>query len=215
MKINIGKLFKRKEDYDSENIMCPIKNFDRDKYLNRRMIFRIFFILLYGFGFGYIIGYKNLDIKEIKIMLRDFFIFYILGFYLIQIPHEFIHTLFYKSVFKNEKNYLIFFNKKRIVTSKLQENIKPFMLFLSLITPFILFSVIPLITIYYIGFDLFLYTLSLSNAVLSSDDLLNIFLQTFSKDIDGYKTLYEIPNNYNYLVTPKEANCISKNINNN
>ena len=58
----------------------------------------------------------------------------------------------------------------------------------------------PLIAIYFIGFNIYLYTLSFANAILSSDDLLNIILQLFvKKNQYGKKRLYIIPNDYNYL----------------
>lgn len=198
MKIVLGRFIKKKEEFDSENIVCPIKGYDRDKYLNRRIFFRILFILIYGFGLGYIIGLTSVTIHDVKVIIFNFILFYICNFYLIQIPHEFIHMLFYPNPFKNNK--MIFFNKKRIVTTELSEFIKPLLLVLSLITPFILFSILPLIAIYFIGFNIYLYTLSFANAILSSDDLLNIILQLFvKKNQYGKKRLYIIPNDYNYL----------------
>ena len=60
----------------------------------------------------------------------------------------------------------------------------------------------PLIIIQYLGYvDLYLYSLSFANAILSSDDLLNIILQLFVKPNEkGFKRLYVIPNNYDYLI---------------
>ena len=68
--------------------------------------------------------------------------------------------------------------------------------------PFILFSILPLIVIYCLGeFDLYLYSLSFANSILSSDDLLNIVLQFFVKsNEEGCKKLFVIPNNYDYLI---------------
>lgn len=202
MRITLGRFIKKAGDYDSENIICPIENYDRDKYLNRRILIRILFILLYGFGFGYMLAIYDTTIHEIKVIVVNFIIFYILSFYLIQIPHEFIHTLFYKNPFKNTNNSLVFFNKKRIVTSELNEEIHPALLCFNLIMPFILFSLLPLIAIECLGeFDLYLYSLSFANAILSSDDLLNIILQFFVKtNENGYKRLFIIPNNYDYLI---------------
>lgn len=205
MKITIGRFIKNKEDYDSENIVCSIENFNRDKFLNIRLFFRVIFALFYCFEFGYMLGYKT-SIAAIEISILNFILFYIVSFYLIQIPHEFIHTIFYKSSFKNKKNRLVFFNKKRIVTTELNASIKPFMLFLSLITPFILFTIMPLIVIQYIGFDLYLYSLSFANAILSADDIVNIILQFFVKKDDyGYKRLFVIPNNYDYLLENSQS----------
>lgn len=206
MRIALGRFIKKPGDYDSENIICPIEDYDRDKYLNRRILIRILFILLYGYGFGYMLAIYSTRIQDIKIMIVNFIIFYILSFYLIQIPHEFIHTLFYKKPFKNTSNSLVFFNNKRIVTSELKEEIHPTLLCFNLIMPFILFSLLPLIVIKCLGkFDLYLYSLSFANAILSSDDLLNIVLQFFVKPNEsGYKKLFIIPNNYDYWIQSED-----------
>lgn len=204
MRIALGRFIKKREDYDSENILSPIENYNRDKYLNRRIFIRILFMLIYGFGFGYMLAIKSTSIEDIKITIINFIVFYILSFYLIQIPHEFIHTLFYKSPFKNSCNSLVFFNKKRIVTTELNEDIHPTFLVISLIMPFVLFSILPLIVIINLGFDLYLYSLSFANTILSSDDLLNVILQFFAKpNENGYKRLFVIPNNYDYLTEVK------------
>ncbi|MBP3916801.1 MULTISPECIES: DUF3267 domain-containing protein [unclassified Clostridium] len=206
MRIALGRFIKKTGDYDSENIICPIEDYNRDKYLNRRIFIRILFILLYGYGFGYILASYSTTVQDIEITIVNFIIFYIVSFYLIQIPHEFIHALFYRKPFKNTNNSLVFFNKKRIVTSELNEEIHPALLCFNLIMPFILFSVLPLIAIECLGeFDLYLYSLSFSNAILSSDDLLNIVLQFFVKPNEGgYKKLFIIPNNYDYLIESED-----------
>lgn len=206
MRISLGKFIKKAGDYDSENIVCPIEDYDRDKYLNRRILIRILFILLYGYGFGYMLAIESSTIQNLKMVVINFVIFYILNFYLIQIPHEFIHTLFYKNPFKNN-NSLVFFNKKRIVTVELNENIHPTLLCLNLIMPFILFSILPLILIYCLKkFDLYLYSLSFANSILSSDDLLNIVLQFFIKsNEEGCKRLFVVPNNYDYFINNKNS----------
>lgn len=206
MRITLGRFIKKTGDYDSENIICPIENYNRDKYLNRRIFIRILFILIYGYGFGYILGLYSTSIQDINIMILNFIAFYIINFYLIQIPHEFIHILFYKNPFKNTNNSLVFFNKKRIVTTELKEEIHLVLLCFNLIMPFILFSLFPLIAIKYLGkFDLYLYSLSFANAILSSDDLLNMILQFFVKPTkDKYKKLFIIPNNYDYLIEKED-----------
>ena len=149
---------------------------------------------------------ESSTIQNLKMVVINFVIFYILNFYLIQIPHEFIHTLFYKNPFKNN-NSLVFFNKKRIVTVELNENIHPTLLCLNLIMPFILFSILPLILIYCLKkFDLYLYSLSFANSILSSDDLFNIVLQFFIKsNEEGCKRLFVVPNNYDYLINNKNS----------
>ena len=201
MQIVLGRFIKKKEDFDSENIICPIKDYDRDKYLNRRIIIRILFVILYGYELGYMLALNSNTINDIKVTVINFVLFYALNFYLIQIPHKFIHTLFYSKAFTNKKNKLVFFNKKRIVTTELEENTNTWLMILSLITPFLLFSILPIVLINNIGFDIYLYSLSFANAILSSEDLLNIILLFFSKKNDeGKKTLYVIPNNYDYLL---------------
>ena len=159
MQIVLGRFIKKKEDFDSENIICPIKDYDRDKYLNRRIIIRILFVILYGYELGYMLALNSNTINDIKVTVINFVLFYALNFYLIQIPHEFIHTLFYSKAFTN---------KKRIVTTELEENTNTWLMILSLITPFLLFSILPIVLINNIGFDIYLYSLSFANAILSS-----------------------------------------------
>lgn len=204
MKITIGRIIRRKEDYDSENINCPIEEYHRTKFLNRRFIIRLIFILLYGFGFGYSIALLGLNLSEIKSYCIELILFSMLSFYLIQIPHEFIHSLFYRHPFANDKNNLVFFNKKRILTAELEEKSNSFILFLNLLTPFILFTILPLSLIIYVGFDIYLYSLSFASAMLCADDLLNIFLLPFATKEDSMKCLYVIPNNYDYLIASPE-----------
>lgn len=42
MKIVLGRFIKKKDEFDSENIVCPIKGYDRDKYLNRRIFLEFY-----------------------------------------------------------------------------------------------------------------------------------------------------------------------------
>ena len=83
MKITLGRFIKKAGDYDSENIICPIEDYHRDKYLNRRILIRILFILLYGYGFGYMLGSYSTTIQDIKITIANFIIFYILYLFMI------------------------------------------------------------------------------------------------------------------------------------
>lgn len=206
MKISIGKFFRNKSDFDNANIICPIEFFNRDKYLNLRLLIRVLFISLFGFGFGYSIYFNISSTSDLKVYLISFALLYFFIFYLIQIPHEFIHAIFYKNPFKDNINKLLFFNKKRLLTSELTQPIKGYGLFLSLISPFFIFTIIPLIAICIIGFNLNLFALSFANAILSSEDLLNIILQLISGNNNGYKSLFVIPNNYDYLLNVDSNN---------
>ena len=67
MKIVLGRFIKKKEEFDSENIVCPIKGYDRDKYLNRRIIIRILFVILYGYELGYMLALNSNTINDIKV----------------------------------------------------------------------------------------------------------------------------------------------------
>ena len=75
MRISLGKFIKKAGDYDSENIVCPIEDYDRDKYLNRRILIRILFILLYGYGFGYMLAIESSTIQNLKMVVINFVIF--------------------------------------------------------------------------------------------------------------------------------------------
>ena len=193
MLIKLGKFLKSKQEWDSENIICPVKTYNRIRYLNIRMVIRVVLSLPFFFFLG-------IKFAEIGTTLRSIFdygirfcLYYIALFYIFQIIHVLTHLLFLPHPF-SKRNTLLFFNKKRLVTYSLQNKYNPFILSLSLSIPLICYTIIPIILIIFWKYDLILFTLALANLILSSDDILNFFLLLIYCDLSEKQSLYPLNN---------------------
>ncbi len=192
MRIKLGKMFRNKKEWDCENIICPIENYNRIRYLNLRMLIRVLCALPYMYFLGRRIFYDCNSAKQIVDYIIRFTVYYIATFYLLQLLHEFIHLITLPNPFA-KRNKLLFLNKKRIFTVSLDNKYHIFNLIFSLIMPFIIFSIIPILLIYFWRYDLFLLSLSLASTVLCSDDILNVILLLKHNDKE-LKTLTTLNN---------------------
>ena len=195
MKIEFGQFFRKKKEWDCENIICPIEDYSRIRYLNLRMLIRVSLSLPYVYFFGRRIFYDCTNITDIINYTFRFIFYYVALFYLLQIVHEFIHLISLPNPF-SKRNKILVLNKKRLFTSSLQNEYSTLSLCISLILPFILFSIIPIILIIFWRYNLLLLALSLANTILSSDDLLNIILLLKSYNRDNKtRSLMTLNNN--------------------
>lgn len=212
MKVQLGSIYKTKDQLDSEYITCPIENYNRDKYLNRRLFIRTFFWGVFAFGLGYNLYWYNQSLSTIIDLISKFIYIYILSFYLMQIPHELVHLLFYPKTFTEKNIDIKFLNHKRLITCISHSPISSQRLCFTLMLPFILFVVIPTTLCMFNGyFNIYIYGFATANAILSADDLLNVFLQFFKASENGEKFLYELPNT-SELFTAKEDLNVESNI---
>lgn len=194
MKFELGAIYKTKEQRDSEYIICPIRNYNRDKYLNKRLLIRTILWCIFAFGLGYNLYWFNESIYQMRNFIFTFLLVYVVSFYLLQIPHEFLHLVFYPKTFTDKDIEVKFLNNKRLVTCISHSPISSIRLCCILIIPFALFTLFPLIYLSNSDFNIYLYGIITSNAILSSDDLINIILQFFIPPENGLKFLYELDN---------------------
>ncbi len=195
MKIEFGQFFRNKKEWDCENIICPIDSYSRVRYLNLRMFIRVLLSLPYVYFFGRRVFYDCSNITDISNYTLRFIFYYVVLFYLLQIIHEFIHLIVLPKPF-SKRNKILVLNKKRLFTLMLQNEYSTLSLCISLILPFLLFSLTPILLIIYWKYSLLLLALSLSNTILSSDDLLNILLLLKSYNSDNKaRSLVTLNNN--------------------
>lgn len=193
-----GILFRKKYEYDSEFILCPIYNFNRNVYLNLRLLTRTLLSIPLAFFLGYSIYFLNLSsIDQIKAMVIKFTLGFIISFYLLQIPHELIHYIIYSDFFTNKDIRIKLFNRKRFFTTICNGTMSKLKVFFGLFTPIFIVTLILSAIMLVRGFNILIYSIVWANLILCSEDLLNIFLSISSEKADG---LYEIPNDYNYML---------------
>lgn len=194
MKVQLGAIYKTKDQWDSEYLLCPIENYSRNKYLNKRLLIRTTFFSFFAFIFGYSLYWFSDSISGMIDYILAFVYTYILSFYLMQPIHEFTHLVFYPKTFTDKNITIRFFNNKRLVTCISHSPISSLRLCFILMLPFILFTLLPGIYMLNINFNIYIYAFIVANAILSSDDIFNTLLQFFVKSENDEKYLYELPN---------------------
>lgn len=199
MLLEKGIFFRTKSEYDSEFILAPTSNFNRTTYLNLRLLIRTIISIPLAFHLGYLIYYNCNTISDIINFLLIFSLMYVISFYLIQVPHELIHYLIYSNFLSDENAKIKILNRKRLITTVYNGNFKPFKVISSLLMPLFIISLILAIFILLKGYNSILYGILCSNLIICSDDILNLFIYMFASSEE--KGLYELPNDYNYLIS--------------
>lgn len=198
MTLEKGIFLRAKDEYDCEFILSPISNFNRTTYLNLRLLIRTILSLPLALYLGYSLYYTCNSIVDIKSFILSFIITYILSFYLIQIPHELIHYIIYSNFLSDQKAKIKLFNRKRLITSTYNGEINYTRSLLSLIAPVLIISSILSVILILKGFNIVIYGVMWANLIISAEDILNIFIYISSNDVS--KGIYELPNDYNYLI---------------
>lgn len=197
MELEKGLFFRKKYEYDCEFILSPLPQFNRTNYLNFRLIIRTILSLPLSFFLGYLIYNNCNSILDIKSFLLTFLITYILAFYLIQIPHELLHYIIYSNLLSDKKAKIKILNRKRLITSIYNGKMTPIISILGLMTPILIISALLTAILILKGFNIIIYAALWANLIISSEDILNIFIYIISDD--EIKGIYELPNNYDYL----------------
>lgn len=196
MKITYGKVFKAKNEWDNENILCPRKDYDRNTYWNLRLLFRTLSSLPVLYLLGNYLYYFSKDVSEIKIIILEFIAAAVISYFLIQIPKVIIVILLMPGKFKNKDFELKFFYRKRLLTYSTTTFLTPINYNLIIIIPLLLFICLPVIFLLVCGLKLYLLAFLQGAVILISEDLLNYFLQFSSYNEDDKITLYEPVNEY-------------------
>ena len=140
--------------------------YDLDKKFLVKLFFQVIIICCYAFGLGYSLFYLDNLLMNVGIFL----LLLILSYLIMLIPHELVHYICYP----NKDNVIIKHNLLKLkFTACIDGTISKQLALISLILPFIIFSIIPSIIIYLSSFNLFLYAIASANAIKSSKDIYN------------------------------------------
>lgn len=146
-----------------------IYDLDKKSFISLKLLVDLIIACIYAFGLGYSLFYLDNPIKTGALFLGILAASYLI----LIIPHEFLHVLCYP----NKKNIIIGYTLSKLkFISYIKETISKPRILLSLILPFVIFSIIPSIIIYLFDFNLFLYAIASANAIKSSRDIFNFIL---------------------------------------
>lgn len=130
-------------------------------------------ILILCFGLGYnLLSFHSKFIHAFGL----FCLIFILSFIVVIPLHLLIHTFLYDGGIKNN-NCIIGFNKTYLsVYNYYNGTIKYSRFIIMTLLPFLLLTILPLLLIAVTGFNIVLYAICLSNAILSCYDLYDIYI---------------------------------------
>lgn len=169
MKISIFK----KDQIQNKSIFDENTLIDKGKFSTIILISKIVVAMVYAFGLGYSLFFLGEDYIKVGIkFLGLLIIFYIF----IDFPYSFLKVLFLPKVFHKDIIHLQLnpYTMAIDISSKLKISI--FRVIISLITPFILLAVIPTIVSYILEFNMYLYVLASSSAIIATKDLIYLIL---------------------------------------
>ncbi|GAB6170249.1 hypothetical protein JCM1393_27090 [Clostridium carnis] len=173
---------------------------DKKNYMSIILISKIILACFYAFGLGYSLFYCADN------MVTTGFIFLgllILCCFALEIPHEFIHLLFFPQALKNKETYLEYNYKKLQATTYSENKLTKFRFLCMLITPFILLTIIPTIISYYLEFNIYLYAIASANAIISGSDLIFFIIMLYKA---SFKTDILVNNSKFMLVNENLTN---------
>jgi hypothetical protein len=178
-----------------------ISNYLLDQYTEGYIIKKDFFNIIlfikvvvasiYAFGLGYSLFFVGDNFIKIGIK----FLFLLIGLYIfIELPYALFKALLLPKVFNKDiiKLELYPFNMSISISSK--KPVPKERILISLILPFLVFALIPTIASYTLEFDILLYAIASSSAIISVQDLIFFILLVFDNSIKG--SLIMTPSEY-------------------
>lgn len=169
MKISILK----KDQIPKESVVDENNIIDKGKFSTIILISKVIVALIYAFGLGYSLFF--LGDEYIKVGIKFLGLLIILYIF-IDFPYSLLKALFLPKVFNKDIINLQLnpYTMAIDITSKIK--ISKVRVILSIIIPFILLAVIPTIASYILEFNMYLYLLASSSAIIAIKDLIYLIL---------------------------------------
>lgn len=151
----------------------------KDKFSRKILIFKVIIAVLYAFGLGYSLFFFGDDFIKVGVKLV---LILIPLYYIIDLPYSIIKSLLLAKVFSNDE-IIIALNPLTLESTIITKSVVSKSRYtISILIPFILFSVVPTILSYYLEFNFYLYLIASAAAIISMKDiiyLLNILKHNF------------------------------------
>lgn len=169
MKISIAKKDQR---LIYENLE-ECKTIDKRKYLSIILTLKVIVALLYAFGLGYSLFFFGDDFIKVGVLFLPLLV---ICYILIEFPYSIIKSLLLPKVFKKNaiSLYINPFTMAIDITSSIK--ISKIRFILSIIISVIIFAVVPTIVSYLLEFNIYLYAIASSSAIIATKDIFYLFL---------------------------------------
>ncbi len=169
MKISIAK----KKEHLTEDSSNNYNIIDKENYSSIIFFLKVLVAISYAFGLGYSLFFLGDDYIHVG---KTFFALLIISYIFIEYPYAFIKALFLPKVLKKDNINLEInpFTMAIDISSKVK--ISKVRIIFSLIVPCILFAVIPTIASYMLEFNIYLYAIASSAAIISVKDIIYLII---------------------------------------
>lgn len=169
MKISIVK----NNDNLTEDSLDSYNIIDKGNYSSIIFFSKVIVAALYAYGLGYSLFFLG---DEYIHAGKVFVVLLIISYIFIEYPYALIKALFLPKVFKKDNINLQInpFTMAIDIKSKIQ--ISKIRIIFSLIVPCILLAVIPTIASYILEFDMYLYAIASSAAIISMKDIIYLIV---------------------------------------
>ncbi|MCF0148496.1 MAG: DUF3267 domain-containing protein [Clostridium sp.] len=179
MKISIAKKKEHltEDDLDNYNII------DKENYSSIIFFLKVPVALSYAFGLGYSLFFLGDDYIHVG---KTFLALLIISYIFIEFPYAFIKALFLPKVLKKDNINLEINPFTMAINIKSKIKISKVRIIFSLIVPCILFAVIPTIASYMLEFNIYLYAIASSAAIISVKDIIYLLILIKNNSLGSY-----------------------------
>jgi hypothetical protein len=169
LKISILK----KDQIPKESVVDENNIIDKGKFYTIILISKVIVALVYAFGLGYSLFFLGDDYIKVGIKFLGLLI---ILYMFIDFPYSFLKALFLPKVFNKDIINLQLNPYTMAIDISSNIKISKIRVILSIIIPFILLAVIPTIASYILEFNMYLYLLASSSAIIATKDLIYLIL---------------------------------------
>jgi len=169
LKISIAKNKEHLTEDSSDNYNI----IDKENYSSVIFFLKVLVAILYAFGLGYSLFFLGDDFIHVG---KLFLALLIISYILIEYPYAFIKALFLPKVLKKDNINLEINPFTMAINIRSKIRIAKVRIGFSLIIPCILFAVIPTIASYILEFNIYLYAIAASAAIISTKDIIYLLV---------------------------------------
>ncbi len=182
MKISFVKNDENLIENTSENDVI----IDKSNYSSIILFLKVIVATLYAFGLGYSLFFLGDDFIHVGLL---FLALLVISYILIEYPYAFLKALFLPKVFHKDNITLKInpFTSAIEIVSKIA--ISKGRITISILLPFILLVVVPTIVSYKLEFNMYLYLIASSSAIIATKDIIYLLVILVHRSMGNYVKL--------------------------
>ena len=165
--------FAKKKDNLTEDSSDNYNIIDKGNYSSIIFLLKVIVATSYAFGLGYSLFFLGDDFINVG---KLFLVLLIISYIFMEYPYAFIKALFLPKVLNKDTINLEINPFTMAIDIRSKVKISKVRIIFSLIVPCIIFAVIPTIASYMLEFNIYLYVIASSAAIISTKDIIYLLV---------------------------------------